>query len=75
MEKARIFEVKLQWDKYYIVKLSYFKGNPIHESIIYVRHDVEGEEIAVVFKGFSCEEIRINNLNYFEIVSHIDIKK
>lgn len=67
--------MNLERDKYYIVKLSYFKGNPIHESIIYVRYDVRGEEIVIVFTGFRCEEVRVNDLNYFEIVSDIDINK
>ena len=67
--------MKLKWGEFYIVKLSYFKGNPIHESIAYVKHDEEGEEIINVFNGLSCEEVRIRNLNYFKIVNKINIKR
>lgn len=67
--------MELKWDKYYIVKLSYFKGNPVHESIAYVKHDTMGEEIIILFNGLNCEEIRINDLNYFEIVKIISLNK
>ncbi|HSQ90177.1 hypothetical protein [Romboutsia sp.] len=63
--------MKLEWNKYYVAKISYFKNNPIHEVIINVKLD----EIVVVFNGTDCEEVRVKDLNYFEVVNEIKICK
>lgn len=67
--------MQLEWAKFYIVKISFFEGNPIHETIAFVREDKEGKELIKVFNGFECEDITVKDLKYFEVVEQINIIK
>lgn len=65
-------EIKLY--RYYVAKMSFFKGNPIHEYIVFTSGIGKDYLHVYVFLGMSSEEVNVENLNYFEILREIEIE-